>query len=107
MIKLSEDKLLDGFPVKNIADQLFPTCQREANGGDMVAQSVSQVSFVQQSRGPQQEKSQIGKNPDKSNRATRICFAAAGPGCDLLFLCTGKVAQNSAAIEGNWEDGGD
>ena len=60
----------------NIADQLFPACQKEANRADTAAQSVSQVSFVRQSRGWQQ-KLQISKSPDKSSKATRICFAAA------------------------------
>ena len=76
--------------MENIAEQLFPTCQKEANRADTAAQSVSRVSFVQQSRG-RQEKSQISKSQDKSNKATRICFAAA-------------AAVRSAISLGRWRE---
>ena len=76
--------------MENIAEQLFPACQKEANRADTAAQSVSRVSFVQQSRG-RQEKSQISKSQDKSNKATRICFAAA-------------AAVRSAISLGRWRE---
>ena len=54
----------------------FSSLSKRGESRRSAAQSVSQVSFVQQSRS-RQEKLPISKSQDKSNIATRICFSAA------------------------------
>ena len=54
----------------------FSSLSKRGESRRSAAQSVSQVSFVQQSKS-RQEKLPISKSQDKSNSATRICFSAA------------------------------